>query len=350
MKRILLILFFVAAHSFCMAQSEKAKKLVDEGIVLHDKGDYENALKKYEEAIAEDPAYIDPVYEKGLTLYTMKKYDESIELSKKIIKDFPGDPLLKAVYVQYGSALDDLGKPKDALKIYNEGLKKIPGYFLLHFNKGITYSIMNDMDKAYSSYQDALISKPLHASSYFRVGVLLKNRNHIPAMMACMMHLVLEPYTERAAASYKNLQELIYANVEKTGDNNISITMSPDMLDTKKSKKEPDNFRMQEMMFTLSSALDKDSVLGTVAKTPIEKFDLKLQLLISSLHEKEKGFFSERYVPFFKAVKANNYTMIVSRLVFANTSDEANAAWLKVNTGKIDEFYDWLKEYDWPAK
>jgi len=350
MKKYLLTLLLTITCTFSFAQSEKAKALVNEGVTLHDKGDYEAAIKKYDEAIAEDPSSVEAYYEKSFTLYAMKKLEECIEVSKKIIQQFPDSKLLKGVYVQYGSSLDDLGKSEDAIKVYNEGLKKFPGYFLLNFNKGITYSIMNDNDKAYSSYQDALISNPFHASSYYRVTNLLKSSNHIAAMLSGIMYLILEPKTDRATEIFKTVNELIYKGVKKTDEKNVTITMDADMLDTKKTKKQPDNFRMAEMMFLMSSALDKDSVMNTITKTDIEKFDLKLQLLINSLDATGKGFFTERYVPFFKKLKENSYTLIVSRLVYANTNDEHNAAWLKVNTDKVGDFYDWLKAYKWPEK
>jgi tetratricopeptide (TPR) repeat protein len=348
MKKITLAVLLILTQLFCVAQNEKAKTLVREGVALHDKGEYEKALTKYEEAIAESPGYVDAYYEKSYTLSSLKRYEECVELSKELIKKFPDEEILKGVYVQYGSALDDLGRPEDAIKVYNTGLKKFPGYFLLNFNKGITYTVMNDYDKAYNCYQQALIARPLHASSYFRVAELLRSSNHIPSMLASIMHLVLEPQTERSVTSFSSVKELMFGNVKKTGDNSITITMDASMLSDKKSKKKPDNFSMQEMIFTMSSALDKDSVMNSITKTDVEKFDLKLQLLINSLSDGERGFFSERYVPFFKKLKEKEYTNIVSHLVYANTSDERNAGWLKVNTDKTDAFYDWLKAYRWP--
>jgi tetratricopeptide (TPR) repeat protein len=350
MKKYIFLTCFCFSCIFCFAQTDKAKALVKEGVVLHDKGEYENAIKKYDEAIADDASYADAFYEKTFSLYAMKKFDECIELCKQVIRQFPENPILKGVYVQYGSSLDDQGQSAEAIKIYNEGLKKFPGYFLLNFNKGITYTVMNDADKAYESYQAALISNPFHASSYYRVAELLKSSNHIPAILAAIMQLIIEPETDRAATSYTILNDLMFGNVKKTGDNSITITMDADMLDTKKSKKRPDNFRMQEMMFNMTAALDKDSVLGTTTKTEIEKFDLRLQLLISSLHDNEKGFFSERYVPFFKSLNENKYTMIVSRLVFAHTGEERNKLWLTANTSKTSAFYDWVEAYKWPGK
>ena len=350
MKKIIPIFLLLLCHHYCFAQTGNAKALVDEGVALHDKGDYENALKKYDAAIAEDATYIKGHYEKSYTLYALKKYEECITISKQIIKQFNDDIILKAVYVQCGSALDDWGKQEEAIKMYSQGLKKYPDYYLLHFNKGITHLVMKDGEKAYDAFKDGLKANPLHASGYYRVAALLKSTNHIPAMMAGIMHLIIEPDSKRAVETFNDLKTLLYANVKKTGEKSVTITMDVSMFDTKKTKKEPDNFRMQEMLFTMSSALDKDSVMNTITKTEIEKFDLKLQLLINSLNNNEKGFFSERYVPFFKKIKENNFTMIVSRLVFSNTGDERNDAWLKTNTDKVDEFYNWLKEYQWPVK
>ena len=350
MKKILSIVFLSILHFFCFSQTDIAKKLVSEGVLLHDKGEYDNALQKYDSAIAADALFIDAFYEKSFTLYAIKKYEACIDLSKQIIHQFPDNALLKSVYVQYGSSLDDLGKGAEAIKVYNEGLKKFPDYFLLLFNKGITYTVMHDDEKAYACYQDALIANPLHASSYFRVAALLKSGNYIPAMLACIMQLIIEPKGDRAVTSFNELKELIYSNVKKTGDNNVTISLDASMFDTKKTKKQPDNFHMQEMLFSLSTALDKDSVMNSITKTDIEKFDLKFQLMINSLSENEKGFFKERYVPFFKKLKENNFTNIVSRLVFANTKDETNAAWLQVHTDKTEEFYAWVREYKWADK
>jgi tetratricopeptide (TPR) repeat protein len=350
MKQYILIALLMILSLFSFSQADKVKALTDEGVALHDKADYENALKKFDEAIALDAASINALYEKTYTLYAMKRLDECVELSKQLVKQFPGNELLKAVYVQYGSSLDDLGRPDEAIKIYNQGLKKFPGYHLLNYNKGITYSLLNEPEKAYACFQDALTANPLHSSSYLHVSQMLKSSNHIPAMMACIMFLITEPDSDRSPPVFKALNELMYGNVKKSGEKAVTITLSPDMFDTKKTKKEPDNFRSQEMLFSLSSALDKDSVMSSLTKTDIDKFDLKLQLLINGLTENQKGFFSERYVPFFKKLKENNFTMAASRLVFSSTKDDRNDLWMRANAEKIAEFYTWLKAYRWPEK
>ncbi len=346
MKTSVLFVVLTILCGIAFGQSDKAKLLLREGVELHDKGFFDKAILKYDEALGAEPGFADALYEKSFTLFKLNKHQACIDISKQLIKDFPSSPVLRAVYVQYGSALDVLGKPQEAIKVYNTGLKKFPDYFLLNFNKAMTYGTMNETKKAYECLQQALLANPFHSSSYFRTAELLRSTNKIPAMLAGIMHLVLEPQSDRSASSFKNLMLLMNGNVKRTG-NNTTITLDASMLRGSKANKQPDNFSMQEMLFTMSSALDKDSAINSLAKTEIEKFDLRLQLLINSLSENGQGFFSERYVPLFKKILANNYSMMVSRLVFMNANDERNAVWFKVNTDKTEEFYNWLEAYEW---
>ena len=72
MKKILSIVFLSIAHFFCFSQTDIAKKLVSEGVLLHDKGEYDYALQKYDSAIAADALFIDAFYEKSYALCHQK--------------------------------------------------------------------------------------------------------------------------------------------------------------------------------------------------------------------------------------------------------------------------------------
>ena len=61
MKKICLIITLNFVSIFAFAQSKKAVELTNEGVELHDKGEYAKAIAKYDEAIAEDPTYINSV-------------------------------------------------------------------------------------------------------------------------------------------------------------------------------------------------------------------------------------------------------------------------------------------------
>lgn len=126
--------------------------------------------------------------------------------------------------------------------------------------------------------------------------------------------------------------------------------LDPSMLDDKKNKKAENNFRPVEMIFSLTSALDNSKGIDSIAKSPVQKFSLKLQLLINSLGEslkENKGFYWENYVPFFVEMKEKGWVDVVARLIYLSDGTEESADWVKDNEDKIGEFYDWLKAYKW---
>src|SRR5438876_10072055 len=90
MKKIFLAMFISLSFCFASAQNnDTVKTLVSEGIQLHDKGDYEGAIKKYDEALAIDKTDYNANYEKSFSCYMAKRYDECITVCKFIIEQLP---------------------------------------------------------------------------------------------------------------------------------------------------------------------------------------------------------------------------------------------------------------------
>ena len=67
-----------------------------------------------------------------------------------------------------------------------------------------------------------------------------------------MVFLAIEPNSKRSVAQLKNVETILNANVKKTGDNSISISLDKSILDNKKSDKE-DNFGSVELMMSMGS-------------------------------------------------------------------------------------------------
>jgi len=350
MKKRFITALLLLSFLFSMAQDkEEVSRLVSEGIALHDKGDFEGAIKKYDEALKIDKENFNALYEKSYSLVSMGKKKECANICKDLLKKFPDHPNLAAVYIQYGSVLDDMDKPKDALEVFDEGIKKYPDQYLLYFNKGLTLQKSGRIEEALLEYQHSLAIRPLHSSSNYYTGMLLQKPNKIPALLAYCTFMAIEPNSKRSQDGYTQVNQIIGANVKKEG-NNITIMLDPSMLDDKKNKKAENNFRSVEMIFSLTSALDNSKGIDSIAKSPVQKFSLKLQLLINSLGESlkdNKGFYWEHYVPFFVEMKEKGWVDVVARLIYLSDGTEESADWVKDNEDKIGEFYDWLKAYKW---
>ncbi len=350
MRKILITVCTVFVVLFSYSQDRaSAESMVKQGIALHDKGDYEGAIALYDKAIDLDKEYFLPWYEKTFSLFEWGKKKECIALSKEAIKKFPGDPGLKHIYVQYGSSLDDLGKPKDAIEIYDKGIALFPGEFLLHFNKGLTLQKMDKAEEALAEYKKSLQLKPLHSSSNLYTGFLLQSSNKIPSLLAYATFLAIESRSERSGEAMKRVEKILWGNT-KTEGNNTTIFLDAALLGNGKDKSKEDNFSPVEMIFMITAGSKE---LDSLGKTAAGKLSLRLQMLINLLTEQKKsnkGFYWDHYVPFFTEMKEKEMVETLAHLMYMKTGDEENMKWLEDNEAKLEAFYDWLKAYKWTSR
>ena len=345
-----LLVFFFSILGFSQ-RSDVVKDLVNVGIELHDKGDYEGAIKKYNDALQIDANDYDANYEKALSLLAAKRYEECISLCRYVIDKFSNNPNVSGIYSNLGNALDDAGQADEALKVYAKGIEKFPNYYMLYFNKGLTYMRIKKYDEALNCYTSALKNNGLHASSNYYTAILLQDNNRIPSLLAYITFIAIESQSNRSPKAYEAIQEIVYRGI-KTEGNNTTINISMEMLDNnnkKKKKKEKNDFSSIDLVFSLMGAMDNSKEIDSITKTSADKFDLKLQFLISSLEENKKkgtGFYWEHYVPFFIEMKNKNYVNTLSNIIHLSQNKDAEA-WMKQNPDKVKEFYNWLKNYQW---
>ncbi|MGB8190996.1 MAG: tetratricopeptide repeat protein, partial [Chitinophagaceae bacterium] len=288
------------------AQDDPQKALLDQGISLYDKGDYEGAVKLFDEILSKDKNHFLASYEKTLALYASGKYEQCVDLCKDIVKRFPNESELRKVYVNYGSALDGLGKPGQAVKIYSEGIKKFPESYLLYFNRGITNYMQKETEDAIGDFKKAIEFNPNHASSHQSLAYSIYAKNKIAAIMSLSVFLLLEPEGQRATKNLKILLHLLGSNVKQEDEKNVTITLSPQQLDTK--ERGEDDFHMTEFLLTMRAALDNSEKYKDMPAA--QKLKDKLELIVThdaELNKKNKqGFFTRYYLPFLKQMKEDN--------------------------------------------
>lgn len=345
MRRIILIACITIFSIPCFAQNQDNGKKLQEGIDLHEKGDYSGAIKLYDQIISLDSNYSAAYYEKSYSLYKAGKLQECIAMCRLFLDKFPGDETASQVFVTYGSALDGLGKPSEAMAIYTEGILKFPDSYMLHFNRGITAFQSGKKNDASNDFKNSLSINPFHASSHQALAYTQMDNNKIAATMALSVFLLLEPEGARAVKNLALLNHLLGSNVTQKDEKNISINLSSKALDTSNSGE--DNFGGIELMISMQSALD----LSEKGKdlTAAEKLKKKLELFSSAgvLKKPAKGFFTEFYLPFFSALKSDDKLLTACHLINASSTEEANKKWLSDHEKEITDFYTWLKKYTW---
>jgi tetratricopeptide (TPR) repeat protein len=350
MRTFVALLFTTISFFTAFGQGDgSVSDLLRQGVALHDQKDYAGAIKLYDEVIQKDPTNFQAHYEKSFSLYASGKYEECIDLCKVMVRVFSKEEDARKIYVNYGSSLDALGKPDEAIRIYSDGIKKFPGSYLLYFNRGITQYLQKNIDRATADFQQSVSLNPAHASSHQYLAYCVYDKNKIASAMALSAFLVMEPQGQRAEKNLKLLLQLLGSNVEKKDEKNITITLSPDVLDKKRNKE--DDFHLTELTLSLSAALD----LGEKKKDlgPAQKLKDKLEVIgsISAEGKKSKqGFFTQFYVPFFKQMKADSLLETVSYILYASSTHEEIKNWIEANKTKVEAYFTWRDSYVWVKK
>lgn len=346
MKPIFFLLFIL---SFLQLKSQTAnEQLINEGVQLHDRGEFEAAIEKYDAVLKTEPANEAARYEKSYSLMELKKYHEAAALLQDLLKNSKNPQYRKQAYVNYGTILDFQQQGKQSLEVYNKGIKEFPDFYLLHFNKGITQISLAATADAVKSFQQALVCNPLHPSSHNALARIKANTERIPAVLSLLTFLLIETKGTRTEQNVALLDQLFLKGITKSENGNTNIAIDASLLD-KKNKQKEDDFSTAEMMLSLLGASDKVAdTLG--AKTDADRLDYKLQLLIGMIDEtskKEKGFYKNFYVPLFIEMKQKGYTRTASYIVYAASGKPGVNEWLDNNKTAIDDFYGWFKSYQW---
>ncbi|WBO85483.1 tetratricopeptide repeat protein [Hymenobacter yonginensis] len=350
---LLLTLGLSLSMQFASAQTTTSQELVQQGVALHDQGKYDEAVLPYKEALKQDPANITARYELAMTYNTQDRNAEAVALCKEILKQEPKPDA--SFYSTYGNALDGLKKPKDAAKIYQEGLKRYPNDGPLYFNLGITQAKGLDQPaEAIASMQQSVRCRPEHANSHSALATLTAMQgNRIAALLETLRLLQLEPTGPRAAASLARLDRLVGQGVKQTGDNSISINMSADVLKQVNSKKsQPDNFSQADMLLTMATALDFDEKNKSKAPTErlVEKLSSLCQGLAEGKPEQQEGFVWQYYVPYFVAMEKQGHLPALAYTVQASRAEATPdvKAWLSAHPTQVQALQEWSRTYIWP--
>ncbi|MEW6468633.1 MAG: tetratricopeptide repeat protein [Bacteroidota bacterium] len=332
------------------AYGQSAQQLTEEGMKLADAGDYKSAVAKYDAALKSDPAWLSAKSEKAVALYFLGKYQEAADLCKQALAQHKGSKELKAVYITYGNCLDELGQPKNALKVYKEGMKKFPDSYLLPFNSGLTYISLKAYDDAQEMFQKAILINPEHAGSHYYLGMTMEAMGKkIPATLALLRFLLLEHEGSKSDKALPYVLKKIKGNAARSTDGTINITIDESSMD--KDKK--DNFSTVDLLLSLSAAYDFDE--KNKDKSELELFVQKFDVMVTAMDEQKKegkGFFWEYYVPFFTDMKKQGHLETFCYVLYGyreGTNEEVEQ-WMAANQNRLQSFVLWAGAYPWPKE
>lgn len=321
-----LALFFMITLSCAgnaSAQQEVLNGLIEQGIKLHDNGDYKAAIDQYNKALLIDPRSSYANYEIASSYLALKNYGSSIRHSDKVIaanKDY-----LDQAYIIKGTALDLSGKPQEAVKTYRKALQRFPSSHLLYYNLALTSFKLEE----YKNAEDALIRglklNNYHASSHLLLGnTMIMQDKKVEGMLAFYNFLLLEPKGNRSTVALNALEDQYRS--KKTGD-------------------AAGEFHLAEVMLaTFESARSNEANRNKTWHAFFAEKTNSFFELLGDLKKDKKGFWWDFYVDYFATLAANGHTEPFSYYI-TQSKDDVYTGWMQANTTKMEAFSAWYTKY-----
>jgi tetratricopeptide (TPR) repeat protein len=322
--------FILLCNNSFFGQSDSLITYVKRGIELHDQGLFEEAINTYSKALQIDEESSLTHYEIALSYISAGKYIEAEYHGRKVL-ELNSDHLLEG-HIALGNALDLQKKSKEAIEVYEEGMKKF-SHYMLFYNHAVACFDQNELDKAYDSAINAILDNSGHSSSHLVLSqVMEKKGSRVKAMLPLYFFLLIEPNSERASVEYQRLRNLLDYGVTREDPNkiNVSVPMSDD------------DFGPAEMMISLIKS--SENLEENQGKSDLDLFAYQNDKIFSILGEIKKentGFWWDYYVTFFSDIAINNYSTTFSYYISLSSGDES-ISWLENNQDQLDKFSKWL--------
>jgi tetratricopeptide (TPR) repeat protein len=355
-RAALLTIIIACSSAFAQAQVDPPKLqpspstgqqvvLIQEGVAQHDRGNYDAAIKLYEEALAENPHNVEALYEMSFS-YSMKKdYQKSLDAAYKGAR-YKSD-MLAAFYLLIGNNLDLMGDPKKSVEAYKSGIKLMPRMAMLHYNLAVTYRNMGKPDDARKAVKQAITIDPNHPGSHVLLSSLwYEGRYRTPALLAACRSLVLQPRSERSTGALRIVKEMMGAGVTTNANtNNISITLDAS------AKKDEGDFGSIDLILALGKAASMTE--KNKGKTPIQllvgQFETFFAIMSERSDQKDRSKFTWKvYMPYFAEMKRRNFVEPFVYYITQSDGNEETLKWLASNKSRVGDFLAWSKFYKWP--
>ena len=140
------------------------------GAALGKKGQTDEAIREYLEALRLKPGYAQAHNNLGAALARQGQIDEAIAQYLEAVRL---DPNYGQAHFDFGIALERKGQTGEAMRQYEEAIRLMPDNADAHNNLGAMLDEQGQTDQAIRQYQEVLRLKPDHADAHHNLGVAL---------------------------------------------------------------------------------------------------------------------------------------------------------------------------------
>ncbi|MBN3897304.1 MAG: tetratricopeptide repeat protein [Nostoc sp. NOS(2021)] len=149
--------------------SDAQQKLYQEGVNKYDAGNYEGAVKDFNQVIELDPQNALAYNRRGDAYYRLGDYEQAQADSSQAILLNPQDG---NAYFDRGFAFSELGKYKEAIADYNQAIKLNSKDAYAYYGRGLALAQLKDNKGAIGDFSKAIALKPQYTEAYLQRGIL----------------------------------------------------------------------------------------------------------------------------------------------------------------------------------
>lgn len=276
-----------------------------------------------------DSIYLSLLTTKSYFLINQKKYEEALGVTDEGLA-FRNADYNHYFYLNKGVCLVNLQRFDEAQKNYDEALQSYPAYARFYYNKGTAYLSANDKQSAVEMFKKAIEIHPLYASAHYQLAkIAYQQQKSTQALMSYLTYLMADPDGSDAFSVLKEANDAFSQKNENQPD--AILVLSEDEND----------FQSIDLIINNKLALNADYPVPTEMDYALAKQAHVLIELIKD-YEPKKGFWSERYVPLFKWIAAND---LYNSFVYTVSYPVQNDDYQKIVKGKIEEIKSFLGQY-----
>ena len=147
---------------------EQALTYKDRGVAHAGKGEYDRAIRAYDQALRLDPNYVEAYCGRGSAYWSTRKYDRAIQDFNQALQFDP-----QCVRSHYGRGVTYASKDEydGAIHAYKQALRLAPNYAKARNGRGTAYWHQGQYDRAIEDFNQALRLDPNQARTYFNRGL-----------------------------------------------------------------------------------------------------------------------------------------------------------------------------------
>ena len=153
---------------FLAQYPDDIKAFYGKGMIHYEFNEFEKAIENFDRALKIDETHVDSLYAKGVVLNAQGSHEEAIALFDRIIQ-LEGEFAL--AWLAKGYALLEVNKAEEALKCFLH-VEQLNNRLDVSTGKGHAYRLLQKMKEAQKSYSQALAIDPYDSDALYGLGAI----------------------------------------------------------------------------------------------------------------------------------------------------------------------------------